>query len=52
MILEIADIRIRPGEQAPSTPRCGGIDTLIAKAKGFRGLKVNRGVEPDKSHRG
>ena len=50
MILEIADIRIRPGEQAAfDTAICRGIDTVMAKAAGFRGYKVNRGVEsPDR----
>ena len=46
MILEIADIRIRPGEQAAFDAAIRrGIDTVIARATGFRGYKVNRGVE-------
>ena len=50
MILEIADIRIRPGEQAAFDVAIRrGLDTVIAKAKGFRGYKVNRGIEsPDR----
>ena len=50
MILEIADIRIRSGEQAAfDAAICRGIDTVMAKAAGFRGYKVNRGVEsPDR----
>jgi len=50
MILEIADIRIRPGEQAAFDVAIRrGLDTVIAKATGFRGYKVNRGIEsPDR----
>ena len=45
-----ADIRIRSGEQAAfDAAICRGIDTVMAKAAGFRGYKVNRGVEsPDR----
>ena len=46
MILEIADIRIQPGRQAEfETAIRGGIETVASKAKGFRGYKVNKGVE-------
>lgn len=46
MILEIADIRIRPGEQAAfDAAIVQGVETMISKAKGFRGYKVNKGVE-------
>ncbi|HJV62726.1 MAG TPA: antibiotic biosynthesis monooxygenase [Albitalea sp.] len=46
MILEIADIRIAPGKQAEFDLALRlGVDTVISKAKGFRGYKVNRGVE-------
>lgn len=46
MILEIADIRIRPGEQAAfDAAIVKGVESVIAKAKGFRGFKVNKGVE-------
>ena len=50
MILEMADIRIRPGEQAAFDAAIRrGVETVIAKATGFRGYKVNRGVEsPDR----
>ena len=46
MILEMADIRIRPGEQVAFDAAIrSGVETVIAKATGFRGYKVNRGVE-------
>ena len=46
MILEIADIRINPGTQAAFEKAIKkGIDTVIANARGFRGYKVNKGVE-------
>ena len=46
MILEHADIRIAPGQQAAFDEAIvRGITTVIAKAQGFRGWKVNRGVE-------
>lgn len=46
MILEIADIRIAPGKQAEFDEAIQrGLQTVIAGAKGFRGYKVNRGVE-------
>jgi len=46
MILELADIRIHPGQQAAFDEAIQrGINTVIAKAKGFEGFKVNRGVE-------
>ena len=46
MILELADIRIQPGRQAEFDEAIQqGLDTVIAKAKGFRGYKVNKGVE-------
>ena len=46
MILELADIRIPPGKQAEFDAAIQrGIDTVASKAKGFRGFKVNRGVE-------
>ena len=46
MILELADIRIHAGQQAAfdeSIQR--GVDTIISKAKGFEGYKINRGIE-------
>jgi len=46
MILELADIRIHPGKQAEfDAAIVHGVDTVISKAKGFRGFKVNKGVE-------
>lgn len=46
MILEVADIRIRPGEQeAFETAIRDGLDSVVVRAAGFRGYKVNRGVE-------
>lgn len=50
MILEIADIRIVPDKQNEFDAAVRkGIETVASKAKGFRGYKVNRGVEsPDR----
>ena len=46
MILEVADIRIPPGQQAAFEEAIlRGVTTVAAQAKGFRGWKVNRGVE-------
>jgi heme-degrading monooxygenase HmoA len=46
MILELADIRIRPGQQAAFDEAIQrGVETVIAKAKGFQGYKVNKGIE-------
>ena len=46
MILEVADIRIHPGKQAEFDAAIRrGVQTVIAKAKGFRGYKVNKGIE-------
>jgi len=46
MILEVADIRIPAGKQAEFDAAIQrGVETVISKAKGFRGYKVNRGVE-------
>jgi heme-degrading monooxygenase HmoA len=46
MILELADIRIRPGEQQGFDAAIRrGVETVIARAKGFRGYKINKGVE-------
>ena len=46
MILEVADIRIHPGQQSAFDEAIQrGLDTVISKARGFRGYKVNRGVE-------
>lgn len=46
MILEVADIRIQPGRQAEFDAAIQrGLNEVIAKARGFRGFKVNKGVE-------
>ena len=46
MILELADIRIPPGKQAEFDEAIvRGITTVISQAKGFRGYKVNKGIE-------
>ena len=46
MILELADIHIKPGTQAAFDAAIKkGIDGVIAKAKGFMGYKLNRGIE-------
>ena len=46
MILELADIRIHPGQQAAFDLAIEkGLTEVIAKAKGCRGFKVNRGIE-------
>ena len=46
MILEVADIRIQPGQQAAfEAAIVRGVTEVIAQAQGFRGWKVNRGVE-------
>ena len=46
MILELADIRIHPGQQAAFDVAIQrGINEMISKAKGFAGYKVNKGIE-------
>ncbi len=46
MILELADIRIQPGQQAAFEEAIArGLSTVAVRAKGYRGAKVNRGVE-------
>lgn len=46
MILEIADIRIHPGQQAAFDEAIQrGIRTVISGAKGFQGYKINKGIE-------
>ena len=46
MILEIADIIIPPGQQAAFDEAIQrGLNTVISTARGFRGFKVNKGVE-------
>lgn len=46
MILELADIRIHPGQQAAFDEAIvRGVTTVISQAQGFRGFKVNKGIE-------
>lgn len=46
MILELADIRIHPGQQASFDAAIQrGIADVVSKAKGFEGYKVNKGIE-------
>jgi heme-degrading monooxygenase HmoA len=46
MILELADIRIHPGQQAAFEEAIQrGLSTVISRAKGYRGFKVNKGIE-------
>jgi heme-degrading monooxygenase HmoA len=46
MILELADIRIHPGQNAAFEEAIQrGVATVASKAKGYRGFKVNRGIE-------
>ncbi len=46
MILEIADIRIAPGRQAEFEAALQrGIAEVVTRARGFRGFKVNKGIE-------
>jgi heme-degrading monooxygenase HmoA len=46
VILEIADIRIHPGQQTAFDEAIQrGLATTISRAQGCRGWKVNKGVE-------
>jgi heme-degrading monooxygenase HmoA len=46
MILELADIRIHPGQQTAFDEAIQrGLNTVANRAKGFRGWKVQKGVE-------
>jgi heme-degrading monooxygenase HmoA len=46
MILELADIQIHQGQQeAFDVAIMRGLHEVIAHAKGFRGFKVNKGIE-------
>jgi heme-degrading monooxygenase HmoA len=46
VILEIADIRIAPGRQAAFDEAIQrGLTTVISRARGYKGWKVNKGVE-------
>ncbi len=46
MILEVAEFRIKPGAQADFDAAIRrGVETVIAKAKGYRGYKVQKGID-------
>jgi len=46
VILEIADIRIAPGQNAAFEAAIKqGMASVISRAQGFKGAKVNRGIE-------
>ena len=46
MILELADIRIHPGQNAAFEEAIQrGLKTAIQGSTGFQGFKVNRGIE-------
>ena len=46
MILELADIRIQPGQNAAFEEAIArGLRDVISRAKGFEGFKVNKGIE-------
>lgn len=46
MILEVADIRIVPGRQAAFEQALRhAVQTVISRAQGFKGYKINRGIE-------
>lgn len=46
MILELADIRIHPGQNAAFEEAITrGLATVITQAKGVRSFSVNRGIE-------
>jgi len=46
MVLEIADIRIQPGRNSEFEAAIKrGVETVIARAEGFRAWSVRRGIE-------
>lgn len=46
MILELADIRIQPGQNAAfEEALVRGLQSVIHQAKGFQGYKINKGIE-------
>ena len=46
MILELADIRIHPGQNAAFEEAIQrGLTTVIRETKGFQGYQINRGIE-------
>jgi heme-degrading monooxygenase HmoA len=50
MILELADIRVHPGQQAEFEEAAQrGLDTVLSKAPGFRQYEVRHSIEsPDR----
>ena len=50
MILEVAEFRLKPGTQADFDAAIKrGVETVIAKAKGYRGYQVQKGIDsPDR----
>jgi heme-degrading monooxygenase HmoA len=46
MILELADIRIKPGTQDDFDKAIKrGVETVISTAKGYRGYEIHKGIE-------
>jgi heme-degrading monooxygenase HmoA len=46
MILEVADIRIQPGQQAAFDEAIErGVNSVISRAQGFKGWKIHKGIE-------
>jgi len=46
MILELADIRIHPGQNAAFDEAIvRGLSDVISHSKGFQGFKINQGIE-------
>jgi heme-degrading monooxygenase HmoA len=46
MILEVADIRIQKGQQAAFEAAIKkGLESVVTRAQGFKGWKLNRGIE-------
>jgi heme-degrading monooxygenase HmoA len=46
MIVELAELRIQPGQQAAfDAAIVRGVTEVISKAKGFCGYSVNKGIE-------
>jgi heme-degrading monooxygenase HmoA len=46
VILEIAEIQVHPGQQdAFEKAIAHGLQTVASRAQGFKGYKVNRGIE-------
>lgn len=46
MILELADIQIKPGQNAAFDEALQhAFNTVVSKAKGFKGYTINKGIE-------